>query len=135
DDGSRMTRLNTTISDAPRGSGGGRGRGGFGGGGGSEPQWSRDSRNIYMLISGGIYSVSVPTAPAGDSASAAAAAAAGGRGGRGGRGTTGAPTTTATAGDTAGGPRRIPFTVRMLVDRPAERRQVFEEAWRVMKNR
>jgi tricorn protease len=132
DDGSRMTRLNTAATDTGRG--GGRGRGGFGGGG-SEPQWSRDGRGIYMLIGGGIYSVTVPAAPAGDTASAATAGAAG-RGGRGGRGTTGAPTATATAGDTAGaGPRRIPFTVRMLVDRPAERRQVFEEAWRVMKNR
>jgi tricorn protease len=32
-------------------------------------------------------------------------------------------------------PRRVTFTVRMVIDRPAERRQVFEEAWRVMKNR
>src|SRR5205085_10858735 len=56
--------------------------------------------------------------------------------GGGGRGPTGAPTRgAAPAGDTTGAPRRIPLTVRMLVDRPAERRQVFEEAWRVMKNR
>ncbi len=33
------------------------------------------------------------------------------------------------------GPRRIAFSVRMQIDRPAERRQVFEEAWRIMKNR
>ncbi|HYW42789.1 MAG TPA: S41 family peptidase, partial [Bryobacteraceae bacterium] len=33
------------------------------------------------------------------------------------------------------GPRRIPFTVRMEIDVAAERKQVFEEAWRVMKNR
>ncbi len=29
----------------------------------------------------------------------------------------------------------LPFTVRMVIDRAAERQQVFEEAWRVMKNR
>ena len=39
------------------------------------------------------------------------------------------------AADAGTAPRRIPFTVRLIVDRPAERRQVFEEAWRVMKNR
>ena len=32
-------------------------------------------------------------------------------------------------------PRRIQFSVRMEIDRAAERRQVFEEAWRMMKNR
>jgi tricorn protease len=132
DDGSRVTRLNTTVADAGRG-GGGRGRGGLGGGGGSEPQWSRDGRNIYMLIGGGIYSVSVPATPAGESATAAGSAA----GGRGGRGATPTATPAAPAAGTsaAAGPRRIPFTVRMVIDRPAERRQVFEEAWRVMKNR
>jgi tricorn protease len=130
DDGSRITRLNTTVADAGRG-GGGRGRGGFGGGG-SEPQWSRDGRSIYMLVGGGIYSIAVPAMPApGESGPAQAASAAGGRGGRG-----GAPTATASAATApTAGPRRIPFTVRMLLDRPAERRQVFEEAWRVMKNR
>ena len=44
-----MTRLNTTVDGCRPRRGGGRGRGGFGGGG-SEPQWSRDSRSIYMLI-------------------------------------------------------------------------------------
>jgi len=135
DDGSRVTRLNTTVTDTGTGRGGrGGGRGG-GGGGGSEPQWSRDSRSIYMLLGGGLYAISVPAAPANDAPAAAGRGGAIGGGGRGGRGTTAAPTTTAGAGDTGAGPRRIPFTVRMVIDRPAERRQVFEEAWRVMKNR
>jgi tricorn protease len=127
DDGTRITRLNTTVADAGRG-GGGRGGGRGGGGGGGEPQWSRDGRSMYMLIGGGIYTIAVPATTGGDGG----AAPAGGRGGRGGAGA--APTVTATAATTAG-PRRIPFTVRMMLDRPAERRQVFEEAWRVMKNR
>jgi tricorn protease len=133
EDGSRETRLNTII---PAEAGAGRGRGGRGGGffgGGNEPQWSRDSRSIYFMAGGGIYSVAVTAAPAGDSAPPAGAAAAGGRGGRGGRGST---TATAAPSDTSSaGPRRVTFTVRMVVDRVAERRQVFEEAWRVMKNR
>jgi tricorn protease len=134
EDGSRMQRLNTTVADAGRGGRGGRGGGGGFGFGGNEPQWSRDGRNIYMLLSGGIYSISVPAAPASDAP--ADAAAAGGRGGRGGRGGAGAAAAAAaTSADAGAAPRRIPFTVRMVIDRPAERRQVFEEAWRVMKNR
>jgi tricorn protease len=132
DDGSRLTRLNTTVADATSGRSGRGGRGGGFGGGGSEPQWARDSRSIYMLLAGGIYSISVPGASAGESA--ATAGRGGFTGGRGGRGTTTTPTTTSTA-DAGAAPRRIPFTVRMIIDRPAERRQVFEEAWRVMKNR
>ncbi len=131
DDGSRFERLNTTVPDAGRGGRGGRG-GGFGGLGGNEPQWSRDGRNIYMLLGGGIYSISVPAPPSAGGAAEAPSAA--GRGGRGARG--GAPSAAPAAGAEAGAaPRRIPFTVRMVIDRPAERRQVFEEAWRVMKNR
>ena len=38
-------------------------------------------------------------------------------------------------GPTVAGPKRIPVSVRMVIDIPAERRQVFEEAWRTMKYR
>jgi tricorn protease len=131
EDGSRLTRLNTTTSEA--GGAGGRGRGGRGGFGGfNEPQWTRDSRGIYFLQGGGIYSLSIGAAPAGDTG--AAPAASGGRGGRGGRGGTTAAPTTETA-STGAAPHRITFSVKMEIDIPAERRQVFEEAWRVMKNR
>jgi tricorn protease len=133
DDGSRMQRLNTTVPDAANGRGGRGGRGGGGGGFGFEPQWSRDGRNIYMLLGGGIYAISVPAAPANDGA-APAAAGNGGRGGRGGRAGGTAVASTAT-GDAGAAPRHIPFTVRLVIDHSAERRQVFEEAWRVMKNR
>jgi tricorn protease len=120
DDGTRLTRVSTAAETA---GGGGRGRGGAGGGGGGfSPQWSKDGRSIFYMQGGGIYSVAAPAAPAGD----AAPAAGGGRGGRGGA----APAATAAAT-----PRRIAFTVRMEVDNEAERKQVFEEGWRVMKNR
>jgi tricorn protease len=129
EDGTRLTRLNTASADATAG----RGRGGRGGGGGfNEPQWTRDSRGIYFLQGGGLYSLAVGGAPAADPAAPAAAA---GRGGRGGRG---AAAAAAPSSDTASGgaaPRRINFSVRMEIDIAAERRQVFEEAWRVMKNR
>jgi tricorn protease len=130
DDGSRMTRLNTTIQAGGIGGRGGRGGGAAGGFGASEPQWSRDGRSIYMMIGGGVYAIAVPAG--GTETTTAASAAAAGRGGRGG-GRGGAVTTA--AADSATAPRRVNFTVRMTIDRLAERRQVFEEAWRVMKNR
>ncbi len=123
EDGAHLQRLNTTIPmEAGRG---GRGRGGFFGGF-NEPQWSRDGRTIYMLEGGGIYAISVPASNQTESAPAAAA----GRGGR--AGTAAGAAASASQG---AAPRRITFTVRMVIDRPAERREVFEEAWRVMKFR
>jgi len=81
---------------------------------------------------GGIYSVA---APAGDSGSSSSAGGSGGgrRGGRGGGGASAnaaAPTSTPSST-----PQRVNFTVRLEIDHAAERRQVFEEAWRVMRNR
>ena len=125
DDGTGMQRLNTTVADAgaraARGGAPGGGANRFGGG--NEPQWSRDGRSVYTMIAGHIYSIAVPAST--DSTDATAA-------GRAGRGAT--PATTAAA-PTGAAPKRIDFTVRMIIDRPAERKQVFEEAWRVMKNR
>ena len=130
EDGTGLRRLNTTVADAT--GGGGRGRGGRGGFGGfNEPQWTRDSRSIYFLQGGGIYTLALGAAPAADAA-AAPTTGGRGRGGRGGGTTTAAPTDTASAG---AAPRRIPLSLKMEIDIPAERRQVFEEAWRVMKNR
>src|SRR5207245_5614861 len=40
-----------------------------------------------------------------------------------------------TAAAAAGSPRRVNFTARVEVDHRAERRQVFEESWRIMKHR
>ncbi len=137
EDGTRQTKLNTTVTDIA----GGRGRGGRGGGGGGfgggEPVWARDSRSIYFMQGGGLFSLPIPAGGA-TSDSAAAGAGGGGRGGgRGGRGggATGADPAAAADTGNAAGPKRIPVSVRMEIDFPAERKQVFEEAWRVMKNR
>ena len=125
DDGTHLTRLNSPPRDER--AEGGRGPGGAGGiGAGPDPQWGRDSRSLYFMQSGSIYSIAIP-APSNDASNATT----GGRGGRG-----GAPVaTTAASATNAPTPRRVDFTVRMLIDRPAERKQVFDEAWRVMKNR
>jgi Tol biopolymer transport system component len=74
EDGTHLTRLNTTVADAGAGRGRGGGRGGFGGG--SEPQWGRDSRSIYFLQGGGIYTLAV-SAPATDTGAAAPVSVAG----------------------------------------------------------
>jgi tricorn protease len=128
EDGSGMQRLNTTVASTSVRTGGGRG--GFAGLGG-EPQWSRDGRSIYMMLGRGIYSIPVPLSGAADATPAAAGPTTGGR-----RGSAAASAATPATGSTAGAtPRQISFTVRMQIDRPAERKQVFEEAWRTMKNR
>ena len=135
EDGTRMTRLNTTITADGAGRGrGGRGGGGGGFGGGNEPQWTRDSRSIYFMAGGGIYSTAVPAAPAGDTAPGCRRSAAGG--GRGGRGATAGrrqPRRHATAAGADRGASTSPCAWSWTG--VAERRQVFEEAWRVMKNR
>ncbi|HWX23262.1 MAG TPA: S41 family peptidase [Candidatus Binatia bacterium] len=105
-----------------------RGRGGFGGGFG-EPQWSKDGRSIYYLQAGGIYAVAISGGSAGDSGTGSAA------GGFAGRSRSRGAAPSAAPSDSSSTPRRINFTVRLEVDQIAERRQVFEEAWRVMKNR
>ena len=130
EDGSRLTRIQVNANGA--GPGGGGAPAPFTGGSG-QPQWSKDGRSIFFLQRGSLYTANVPPAPAGGGANTESEADnAGGGGGRGG-GRGGAPQgAAATAGPTA---RRIPFTVRMEIDQSAERKQVFEEAWRTMKYR
>ncbi|MDB6066251.1 MAG: peptidase [Pedosphaera sp.] len=131
EDGTRLTAVaQPTVTDVTDGAPRTRG---FGGGFG-EPQWSKDGRSLYYLQSGGIYSVAAPSAPAGDSGASVAGAGGrgGGRGFRGGGAVVAAPDPTTAPSAT---PKRVSFTVRLEVDAAAERRQVFEEAWRVMRNR
>ncbi|MBI4906699.1 MAG: PD40 domain-containing protein [Acidobacteria bacterium] len=128
EDGTRLTRINQPAAPDPD-AGGRRGRGGFGGGG-SEPQWSRDGRTLYYSQSGGIFAASISDSGPSTASVAPTGSPFAGRGARGGA----APSTAPTGGGGAT-PRRISFTVRMEVDAAAERRQVFEEGWRVMKYR
>ncbi|MBZ5726208.1 MAG: DPP IV N-terminal domain-containing protein [Acidobacteriia bacterium] len=129
EDGTHLTHLNTTPADATAG---GRGRGGRGGGfGGGEPQWARDGRSIYFMSGGGLYTLAIAPPPAADGTAAPATGGAG----RGGRGAAAAPAPAASTTTAGPSPRRINFTVRMEIDLAQERKQVFEEAWRTMKNR
>lgn len=112
-----------------------RGRGGMGGGGFGELQWTKDSRTLYYLQGGGIYSVSISGTPAADSRNVTPTIASAGGGRRGGRGGGSTPAPAETSSNAGSGARRISFTVHLEVDQAAERQQVFTEAWRVMRNR
>jgi tricorn protease len=108
DDGRRLSRV--VAGGAPQGDGEGGGGGGFGGGIGNL-SISRDGRTLFFSERDGIYSVAL-----GGGAAAAA--------------TTGRAT-----GGTEGARRRISFTVRVKIDRPAEWAEMFGDAWRTMKYR
>ncbi len=123
-----LTRIPTPTPQAPAAGEAPAAGGGFGGGI-SNIAWSRDGRTLYFRSGRGIYSS--PVGGGNAAAAPAAAAPAGGRGGRGGAGA--APTTTAAAA--TGEARRINFTVKIELDKRAERTEIFEESWRVMKHR
>jgi len=104
-DGEQLRRL-TQSQPAPEDGDGPPGF--FGPGGISSLQFSKDGRTIFFLERNGIWSVGTGSGPAGVEAAA--------RPGEGGR-------------------RRVNFSVRVEVDNREERQQVFQEAWRIMKNR
>jgi tricorn protease len=110
---------------------GGRGRGGAPGGGfgaGGNMVFSRDGRTLYFRSGNHMFAATLPNQNPG----AGTAPAGGGRGGRGG----GAPAaaTDATAAPTATA-RQITYSANLEVDHKALRAQVFNEGWRIMKNR
>ena len=106
DDGKRLTRI---LSGQPPSEEGGPGGGGFGGGI-SDLNISRDGRTLFFSERDGVYSVPIPAPTA-----AAAGAAGAGRG--------------------EGTRKRINFTARVRIDRPAEWAEMFDDAWRTMKYR
>ncbi|HEY0172119.1 MAG TPA: S41 family peptidase [Pyrinomonadaceae bacterium] len=120
EDGRRLARVTagtppTTGGDGPGGPP--QGGGGFGGGV-SNLRVSRDGRTLFFKEGDFVYSVALPPpAPAGAASSAAAPSGGAGAG--------------------AGGPqrRRINFTAKVKVDRPAEWAEMFDDAWRTMKYR
>src|SRR5512139_449343 len=105
---------------------GGRGAGGMRGGAGGNMVFSTDGRTLFFRSGRNIYAapVSAGTTPA--------AGAAGARGGARGGTSAAAPAAEGPSGATA---RQVTFTINMELDRKALRREVFEEGWRVMKNR
>ena len=115
---------------------GGRGRGAApaaGGGGGGSMVFARDGRTLFYRQGTSLYSAPIGNQNAGGAQSAAAAAT-GGRGGRGG-GAGAAPQETPEPGGTQQTARLVSYTANLDVDHKALRAQVFNEGWRIMKNR
>jgi len=111
EDGKRLTRI--TSGTPPTGDGGGGPGGGFGGGVGNL-NVSRDNRSLFFQEAEYVYSVAMPPPlPPGVSASSAP------------------PATTAAPAQR----RRVNFTAKVKVDRPAEWAEMFDDAWRTMKYR
>jgi tricorn protease len=112
---------------AGAGRGGGRGGGGAGFGGGSNMVFARDGRTLYFRSGTGLFA-----APINPNAATGGQAATAGRGGRGGRG--GAPAAVEPAATNATA-RQVTYSANIEIDRKALRSQVFNEGWRIMKNR
>jgi tricorn protease len=117
---------------------GGRGRGaaaaqgGFGGG--AAMVFAHDGRTLYFRSGTNLFAAPINLTPPANASGGAVAGAGGGRaGGPGGRG--GAPADPPAAG--AGNPtaRHVTYSVTLDVDHRALRAQVFNEGWRIMKNR
>ncbi|HYT74411.1 MAG TPA: S41 family peptidase, partial [Vicinamibacterales bacterium] len=133
----QLTRVPQPAQTTAGGGGGGRGRGGVVGGfgGGGNMVFARDGRTLYYRSGNGLFA-----APIGNQAGAGAAQAAaagggrgGGRGGRGGGAT--APETTDSGATPTQTARQVTYTANLEVDHKALRAQVFNEGWRIMKNR
>ena len=93
--------------------------------------FSRDGRTLYFRSGAGLFAAAVPQGAAGGGAQAA------GGGGRGGRG--GAPRRRRRQPPNRRRPtptaRQVTYTANLEVDHKALRAQVFNEGWRIMKNR
>ena len=126
----------TRVPPAPENAGAGAGRGGRGGGaggpggGGNNMAFARDGRTLYFRSGTGLYAAPINlTATGAGATQGAGGGRGGGRGGRGG----GAPAVTEPAANATA--RHVTYTVNIEVDRKALRAQVFNEGWRIMKNR
>ena len=121
------------ASAAGDGGGGGRGRGGAGGGfgGGSNMVFARDGRTLYFRSGSGLYAAAVPASATASASGPTAGTAGGGRGGRGGA----TAPAVADAEGTNATARQVTYTANLEIDHKALRAQVFNEGWRIMKNR
>jgi tricorn protease len=113
EDGAQVTTITTSMRNEEEEGGGGQGPSVI-----NAVKFSKDGRTLYFMEGQGIYSVEI-----GSLVSAA---------GSGGRAT---PPAAAPASPRGFERHRINFTARVEVDHQNEWKQVFNESWRVMKNR
>jgi tricorn protease len=118
----RLTQVarSTDEADGPPARGG---RGGIG-----SLQIAKDGRTLYYREGEGIYALALGGGGRGGDAGPSEAAGPPSR--RGGS----APASTEAAAP-SGSARRVSFTARVEIDHEAQRRQVFEESWRIMRHR
>jgi tricorn protease len=118
----QQVRLPNAPANNAQGGGGG---GGFGAGGaGSGIAFAPDARTVYFTSGNGLYAAPINLAPLRE----APRAAGGGRGGA-------AQADAAPAAGGGGTARQVTYSANLEVDRKALRAQVFNEGWRIMKNR
>jgi len=120
---------------AVEGAGRGGGRGGAAGGpfgAGGSMVFARDGRTLFFRSGTNLF-VAPVNLNANANAPGAAPAGGGGRGGGPGRG--GAPAETPAAGAGNAASRHVAYNATLEVDHRALRAQVFNEGWRIMKNR
>ena len=110
EDGRRLARI-TAGQPPTEGADGPGGGGGFGGGGVSDLHISRDGRTLFFRERDNIYSVPLAAGPGAGAATAAA------------------------PGREGAARRRLNFTARVRIDRPAEWAEMFDDGWRTMKYR
>jgi tricorn protease len=131
----QLTRVPPPPQTAGGGGGGGRGRGNAGGGGfggGAGFVFARDGRTLFYRAGQNLYAATInPNAGGGQGA----AAGAGGRGGRGGAAPAPAEAATTQSQNQNQTARQVTYTVNLEVNHRALRAQVFNEGWRIMKNR
>jgi tricorn protease len=129
----QLTRVPAASQTAGAGRGG-RGAVGGGFGGGANMVFARDGRTLYFTSGSGLFAATLPTSQGGAGAAQSAAAGGGGGrgGGRGGRGDASEASDLSTPSTTA---RQVTYTVNLEVDHKLLRSQVFNEGWRIMKNR
>ncbi len=131
----QLTRVPPAAQSADAGAGG-RGRGNAGVAPfapGGAIVFARDGRTLYFRSGGGLHAAAINLNAEQRGQGQNAGGRGGGRGGRGGG--AGAADDTSSSTNANAMARQVSYTATLEVDRKALRSQVFNEGWRIMKNR